>query len=183
MFDKKLLFVAAMGVAFASSAWAAEGKVALLPDENAGATTLTADVDEQAHIVVPSGVTFHVVDIASNTAADAATITVDNIVLATATKQLKVSLKADAASFTPSVASAVTWDASDVSWNAASWTGATGATGTLSNSEFGAVATCTADVATCYTSALVFTLADKTTVKRSGNHTLALTWKVESIGS
>jgi hypothetical protein len=30
---------------------------------------------------------------------------------------------------------------------------------------------------------LKFTLAPNTSVKRSGNHTLALTWKVESIGS
>jgi hypothetical protein len=45
------------------------------------------------------------------------------------------------------------------------------------------VATCTADTATCSTTGLVFTLAAKTTVQRSGNHTLSVTWKFESIGS
>ena len=150
-----------------------------LPDTSQS-TSLTATVSEQARVTVPTGVTFTVADTSGSTAASAATVTIDNIVLATALKQLKVSLQADAAAFTPPVALAATYAASDVSWNAATWTNATGASGTLSTT-FTAVATCAADAASCSTTGLIFTIGPKTTVKRSGNHTLNVTWKIESI--
>jgi hypothetical protein len=150
---------------------------------SAQTTTLTANVSEQARVTVPSGVTFNVSNIAGSTAAGAASLTVDNIVLSSATKQLKISLQANAAGFTPPVASATTWSASDVTWNQPTWTNATGAAGTLSNTAFNEIATCTADAATCSTTGLVFTLGAKSTVKRSGNHTVVVTWKFESIGS
>jgi len=153
-----------------------------LPDTSQ-TTTLTANVSEQAQVTVPAGVTFNVTDISGSTAASAASVTIDNIVLATATKQLKVSIQANATDFTPPVALATTWAASDVTWNAATWTSATGASGTLSDAAYGEVATCTADTASCSTTGLVFTLAANTGVKRSGNHTLVITWKFEAIGS
>jgi len=146
-------------------------------------TTLTANVSEQARVTVPSAVTFNVTNVTSTTAASAASVSVSSIVLATATKQLKVSVQANAAAFTPPVAGATTWSASDVTWNAATWTNATGALGTLSNSAYNTVATCAADAADCSTTALVFTLGAKSTVKRAGNHNLVVTWKFESIGS
>jgi len=154
--------------------------VVTLPN-TAQETTLTADVREQARVTVPAGVTFTVTDISVDTVASAASVTIDNIVMASSTKQLKVSVQASATAFSPSVAEAVTWDAADVSWGAASWTNATGASGVLSNTTYNAVATCAADAAACSTTGLVFTLAQKQTVKRSGNHTLALTWKFESV--
>lgn len=153
-----------------------------LPDTSQ-TTLLTATVSEQARVVVPASVSFNVTDIANSTAASAATVTIDRIVLATATKQFKVSVQAAAASFTPPVVGATTWSASDVTWNLASWTRATGAAGTLSSVSFTPVATCDAGVADCSTTALIFTLGAKTTVQRSGAHTLIVTWKFESIGS
>ena len=144
-------------------------------------TTLTATVGDQARVTVPAGVSFAVSDIATATVASPATVTVANIVLATASKQLRMSLQADAAAFTPPVGGATSWAASDVSWAAASWTNASGAAGTLSNSAYNAVATCTADVSSCSTAGLTFTLAANTGVKRSGNHTLVVRWKFESI--
>ena len=146
-------------------------------------TTLTANVSEQARVTVPAGVSFNVNNVAASTAASAATVTVSSIVLATATKQFKVSLQANAASFTPPVGGALTWAASDVTWNAAAWTNATGSLGTLSNAAYNTVATCAADAADCSTGALVFTLGAKSAVKRAGSHTLVVTWKFESIGS
>jgi hypothetical protein len=146
-------------------------------------TTLTATVSEQARVQVPASVGFTVNDIGIATAASAANITVSQIVTATATKQLKISIQANAAAFTPPVVSAITWSASDVTWNAATWTSATGATGTLSSSSYNEVATCDADATDCSTADLVFTLGSKTTVQRSGNHTLNITWKFESIGT
>lgn len=153
-----------------------------LPDTSQ-TTTLTASVSEQARVTVPAGVTFDVTDVASATTASAASVTVSNIVLATATKQLKVSLQAAAAAFTPPVVGATTWSAGDVTWNAATWTNATGAAGTLSDSAANEVATCDADASACSTTGLVFTLGPKSTVQRSGNHTLTMTWKFESIGT
>lgn len=153
-----------------------------LPDTSQ-TTLLTATVSEQARIIVPASVSFNVTNIANSTVASAATVTIDRIVLATATKQFKVSIQAAAAAFTPPVVGATTWSASDVSWNAASWTRATGAAGTLSAVSFTQVATCDPGVADCSTTALVFSLGAKTTVQRSGAHTLIVTWKFESIGS
>ncbi len=160
----------------------ASAQTTVAPPDSSQSTTLTANVSEQAQVTVPSGVTFNVTNVSASTAASAASVTVGSIVLATVTKQLRVSLQASALSFTPSVALATTWAAGDVTWNAATWTNATGAAGTLSSTAYTAVATCAADTASCNTTGLVFSLAAKSTVKRSGNHTLAMTWKLESIG-
>lgn len=181
MSHRKIL-AAVAGLALAAAHAASAQTVVALPDTSQ-TTRLTASVAEQATVTVPAGVGFDVTNIAANTAASAATVSVSNIVLATATKQLKVSVQAAAASFTPPVAGATTWSAGDVTWNAATWTSATGAAGTLSNSAFNEVATCAADTASCSTTGLVFTLGAKGTVKRSGNHTLDVTWKIESIGT
>lgn len=153
-----------------------------LPDTSQ-TTPMSANVSEQARVTVPSAITFNVTNIGASTAASAASVTIDQIVLATATKQLKLSLQANASSFTPPVALATTWSAADVTWNAPTWTSATGASGTLSSSAYTAVATCTADAASCSTTGLVFTLAAKSSVQRSGTHSLVVTWKFESIGS
>ncbi len=169
-----------LGLTLTSAAYAQTSVT--LPDTGQ-TTTLTATVSEQARVTVPSGVTFSVGNVAASTAATAASVTVQSIVLATATKQLKVSLQANAASFTPPVVGAATWSAADVTWNAATWTNATGATGTMSSAAYTAVATCTADAADCSTTGLVFTLGAKSTVKRAGNHSLVVTWKFESIGA
>ena len=127
------------------------------------------------------GVAFTVNSVGASTASSSVSVSATGVVLATATKELKVSLQANAASFTPPSGSA-TWNASDVTWNVATWTNATAASGTLSNSAFNTVAS-TADVASCSTSGLVFTLAANTNIVRSGNYTLVVTWKFESIGT
>jgi hypothetical protein len=146
-------------------------------------TVLTAVVNEQAKVTFPSGVTFTVNDVTGPTIGSVAGVTISNIVLATATKQLKVSVQADAAAFTPPVVGAATWSAGDVTWSASTWSSATGAAGTLSNSAYNEVTTCAAAAANCSTSGVVFTLAPKPTVQRSGSHTLTVRWKVEAIGS
>lgn len=145
-------------------------------------TTLTANVSEQAQVTVPAGVTFNVTNVATSTASSGQTVTVDSIVLSSATKRLKVSLQSDAAAFTPSVVSGVTWSAGDVTWNAATWSNSgTAASGTLANGTYNTVVTCAADVTSCSTSNLTFTLGAKSSVNYSGNHTLIVRWKFESI--
>jgi hypothetical protein len=178
----RVLFLLASGGLILGTGVAQAQTTVTLPDTSQ-TTTLTATVSEQARVVVPAGITFAVTSVSSATAASSASVTVDRIVLATVTKQFRVSLEADTLNFTPPSVGATTWAASDVTWNAATWTNAAGSAGTLSNASFTPVAVCTAGVATCSTSALVLTLAAKPTVTISGNHTLTVTWKFESIGS
>jgi hypothetical protein len=173
--------LAATLVLLGAGAAAAQTTV-ILPDTSQ-TTALSVNVSEQARVVVPTGISFNVTNVASPTAASAASITVDQIVLASASKQLRVSLKADAASFTPPAPGETTWSATDVTWNAATWTAAAGSAGTLTNGVFNTVATCNANAPACSTSALIFTLGAQPAVQRSGSHTLTVTWKFESIGS
>lgn len=166
-----------------ASAAAASAQTTVTLADTSQTTVLTATVNEQARVTVPAGVSFSVNNVASATTATGAAVSISNIVLSSASKQLKISLQADAANFTAPVSGATTWAAGDVSWAAGAWTNATAAAGTLSNSAYNEVATCAADAAACNTSDLVFTLAAKSSVKRSGNHTLTVRWKIESIGS
>ena len=166
---------------------AAAQTVVALP-HSATTTTLTADVSEQASITVPAGVTFNVTNIAATTNAASQTISIQNIVLASATKQLAISLIANAASFTPPVGGATTWSAGDVAWSAPNggpnaWVNATRNNGTLSSGAYTLVATCNADVSSCSTTGFNMTLGPRTTVQRSGAHTLTITWKFEAIGT
>jgi hypothetical protein len=146
-------------------------------------TTLTANVSEQCQIAVPAGVMFDVARVTDRTVSSPAAVTIDNIVLATATRQLRLSIRANAARFTPPVGGAATWGADDVTWNGAMWIHGAGSAGTLSSTEYTTVATSEADAASMTTAGLTFTLAPRATVTCSGHHTLTITWKVESFGS
>jgi hypothetical protein len=178
---RQVAFSLALALVLCASAASAQTTVSL-PDTSQ-TTALTVNVSEQVRVVVPAGITFNVTDVGSSTAASAASITIDQIVLASATKQLRISAKADASSFTPPAPGDATWSASDVTWNAAAWTAAAGSAGTLSSAAFGTVATCDANTVACATTALILTLGAKTSVQRAGTHTLTVTWKFESIGS
>jgi hypothetical protein len=159
----------------------AEAQTTVVLPDTTQTTLFTATVAEQARIVVPASVAFAVTNVATNTSATPATVTADRIVLSSPTKQLKVSLQAASASFTPPVVGATTWSASDVTWNSAMWTRATGAAGALSAVSFTQIATCDPGAADCSTTDLIFTLGAKPTVSQSGVHTLVVIWKFESI--
>lgn len=173
-------FEATLLVVFLSSTAFAQAAVTL-PDTSQ-TTTLNANVAEQAKVQVPATVNFAVNDISAITYSSGQSVTITNIALSTGTKQLKISLQANAANFTPPVALAATWAASAISWDSDDvWTNASQATGTLSSSAYTQVATCTADAAACSTTGMVFNLAANTSVKRSGTHSLVVTWKFEAI--
>lgn len=178
--------VAAAGLSAAAYLLAASAAsaqtVVTLPDTSQ-TSTVAANVAEQARVSVPVGISFNVTNVGAESVAGAATVTVDQIVLATATRSLRLSLRAAASAFTPPAPGDVTWAASSVTWNAADWTAATGSSGTLSDTAYAPVATCDPGVAACSTTGLVFRLAPNTAVQRSGTHTLTVVWKVESIGS
>ena len=175
------LSLAASAVLLLASSNAATAQTLVQLPSSTQTTTFTATVSEQAQVSVPAAVSFNVTNVAANTAASGAAVSASSIVLATDTKTLKISIQANAATFTAPVGGATTWSAGDVTWNAASWTNATGASGQLSDSSYSEVATCAADASGCSTTGLTFTLAAKNSVKRSGNHSLAVTWKFESI--
>ena len=175
------IWLPALGALLLASAQASYAQTTITLPDTSQTTALTAVVTEQAQVTVPAGVTFNVANVAANTLAAAASLSVQNIVLSSATRQLRVSIQANAASFTPPAVGATTWTAADVSWNAATWTNATGTAGTLTSSAYTAVATCTADVSDCSTTGLVFTLGARPTVRRAGNHTLVVTWRFEAI--
>ena len=172
-----------IGLTACGAATAQAQTTVTLPDTSQ-TTVLTANVSEQARVTVPASVTFNVTNVGAATPASAAaSVTISQIVLATATKQLRVSIQAAAASFTPPASGGTTWDAGDVSWNAATWTSATGTAGTLSNASYQTVATCGDGASSCSTTGMLFSLAAKSSVQHAGNHTLTVTWKFEAIGT
>jgi hypothetical protein len=179
---KGMFFRGAMGALLVLGvAGVASAQVTVTLPDTSQTTTLTAAVQEQARVTTPTTVTFTVNDVSTTTAGSAAAVTVTNIVLSTVTDKLKISTQANAANFTPPVVGAVTWAASDVSWTGGTWTAATPASGTLSNSAYNEVARCDANVAACNSTNVAFTLAAKSSVVRAGNHTLVITWKFEKI--
>lgn len=163
-----------------SDAWA---QATLTLPDTSQTTAMYVDVSEQARIFVPAFINFNVTNVAAQTAASPVSVSIDRIVLASPVAQLRVSVRSNAPSFTPPSDGALTWTAEDLSWTAAAWTAAGGAAGTLSSTAYSAIATCDASATACSTAALVFTLAAKPAVQRSGTHTLVVTWKLESIGS
>ncbi len=184
----RLFVAAAVAMVLLSDQPAGAQTAVTLPDIAQG-TTLTAAVPEQARITVPAGISFSVTNVSSPTTDGNVALSVANIVLMTATKQLRILVMANGTSFTPPIAAATTWAASDVSWNAGpgggpnQWQNAVGSAGVLNSAAYNTVATCNADATACSINKLSFTLAAKPAVKRSGSHTLTVTWKFESIGS
>ena len=162
----------------------AEGQSNVTLPDATSTTTLTATVDEQAVIALPASMSISVNNVAVQNARPNQVVTVSNIVLATATKQLRISVQANAASFTKPAAATTTWAASDVTWTTTqAWTNATGSDGTLSNVAFNTVATCNAGATSCSTDRLKFTLAPNTNITVSGAYTIGIIWKFESIGT
>ena len=150
-----------------------------LPDTSQ-TTTLTAMVVPQADVSVPSGVLFNVISIANSTDSTNQSVSATSLLM-DAEEVLKIWLQANAANFTKPIGGAVTWAASNVSWNAPAWAGGTGSIGTLSNTSYNVVATSTLNASALSTTALKFTLAAKPTVDRAGDHTLVCTWKFDCV--
>ena len=162
----------------------AEGQTTVTLPDAASTTTLTAAVAEQAVVSVPASMSISVNNVAVETARPNQGVTVSNIVLGSATKQLRISVQANAASFTKPAAATTTWSASDVSWTTTqAWTNAAGSDGTLSNVAFNTVATCNAGATSCSTNRLKFMLAPNASITVSGAYTIGIVWKFESIGT
>lgn len=171
-------------VAIAGSVGVGNAQTNIVLPDTAKTSTLTAAVAEQANLSLPATVTIDVNDVNAESARPNQTVTISNIVLASATKQLRLSIRANAPTFTKPPASSVTWNASQLSWTSTqAWTNAVYGEGTLSDSAFNVVATCNPGVSSCSTTRLKFILEPNASIRRSGAYTIGITWKVESIGT
>jgi hypothetical protein len=167
------------GIAVSAFAAPAGGNNVALPDESAQ-TTLRAVVREQCNISVPSEIVFNVTDIARDTSA-AGAVNIDKIVLASEKRQLKLSLRASAGEFSAPEAGAPTWKADAISWAADGWSRAKGQANKLSADEWRAVATSDAGVTQIGNEKLGFVLGANDQISRSGDYTLNVNWRVESV--
>ena len=133
---------------------------------------------EQCVISAPAVIAFNVTDISLPTTV---TVRVDitQIKLIGRDRRLKLSVRANAANFTPPTPGAITWAASDVRWSAGGWMGGAGSADTLSSTAFREVALSALDAESLTNNTLTFTLAPKD-VNRAGSYTLSVTWRVES---
>ena len=160
-------------------AGAASAVVVTLPNTTQ-TTTFTATVSEQANVSVPASVAFNVTNVSADTNSADQSVSATTVVLSDG-KALRVEIQAGAADFTAPSGGTVTWAAGDISWDAATWTNGTGSANALSSASYTTVATSSANAASLSASDLTFTLADKNTVDRAGDHTLAATWKFSSV--
>jgi len=156
-----------------------------LPDTSQ-TSTFQATIGEQINVVVPTIISFGNITIGGNNSSVAATSAAQTVSITGATlasgQTVKISLEANAANFTDGAGP--TFAASDVSWNAATWTLATGALGTLKNTAFTQVAqSVVAPVGTIGTTNLVFTLGVHNfgaVAVQAGPQTLVATWQFQS---
>jgi hypothetical protein len=138
-----------------------------------------ADAQETVRITIPSSVTFNVSDVSRSTTGDPApTVASYTDAQLVALHRLRVSVKADAVSFTAPGGAAI--PASNLSWTTSAAQGGTASSGTVSASAYRLL----------YESNLLpmsgsvdvtWTLAAPGPGIRAGVHSLTLRWKVESI--
>ena len=160
---------------------AAHGQATTVPIPDQSRTSvLTATVGEQCRINVPATISFAVTNVAVPTASSSVTVAIDTIVLANATRRLRILVRAVGINFTPPVIGDNTWSSADVSWNAATWSNGLPFAGVLNSVVFVRMAETLPNVPNTQTSNLIFTLAGRPTVRRAGNHTLNMTWRVEA---
>lgn len=154
-------------------------RIGLLGLGTVTASVLSAAAQETVRITVPSAVSFAVTDVSRSTTGvpSTARISFSDAILIPG-RALRVSLKADAAAFTPPSGSSI--PASNVSWTTAGANGGTGSNGTLSTSSYVLVFQSAPVTLSGYVD-LGWTLAAPGSGIRAGSHQLTIRWKVESI--
>ncbi|MDO8682555.1 MAG: hypothetical protein Q7N50_03640 [Armatimonadota bacterium] len=134
---------------------------------------------ESVDITVPTSVVFNVIDISTATTGSPNPTTVSfvnaNLVSGSA---LRISVKANAADFISPGGTAIA--ASNVSWTTGNAQGGTSFNGSLSSVGFTEVYQSNANP-TSGTVDIVWSLAAQGSGIRGGDHTLAITWKLESV--
>lgn len=138
-----------------------------------------AGAQEAVTISVPPAVSFMVTDVVQATSGfpSPATVSFSNATLDDG-KALRISVQADASSFTPPAGAAI--PAANVSWSVLGAAGGVGSGGTLSATSFGLVYQSNPNTVSGHVD-LAWTLAAPGSGIRAGRHHLTIRWKVESI--
>jgi len=168
------------------SAQPAMGATVLTLPDTSQTSTFSATVGEQINVVVPSIISFGNITITGANTSVAATSAPQTVSITGATlasgKIVKILLQANAANFTDGTGPV--YAATDVSWNASTWTLGTGVLGTLTNTAYTQVAQSAANpVGTVGTTNLVFTLGAHNfgaAAVVAGPQTLVATWQFQS---
>jgi hypothetical protein len=152
-------------------------RIALLGIAALAAAAVRAGAQDTVNVSVPMAVTFTVTDVARSTsgAPGPARISFSNASLDG--RALRISVQADAASFTPPSGSSI--PASKVSWSAAG-NGGLGMSGTLGSSSYAMVFQGNPATPSGHVD-LGWTLAAPGSGIRAGVHQLTIRWKIESI--
>jgi hypothetical protein len=142
------------------------------------ASAVSAAAQEVVSITVPSTVGFMVSDVSRATSgANSTTISFSTAILVPG-RALRVSVKADAAAFTPPSGSGI--PSAKVTWVTTGATGGTGSNGALSSLSFVLVFQSQPLTLAGHVD-LAWTLAAPGSGIRAGNHQLTIRWKVESV--
>jgi hypothetical protein len=154
-------------------------RIVVLGIAASAASVVCAGAQEMVSISVPPAINFQVTDVSRSTsgAPTATTISFSNAVLNSG-RALRVSVKADAAAFTPPSGSSI--PASNVAWTTLGASGGVGSNGTLGSSSYALVFQSQPATASGRVD-LSWTLAAPGPGIRAGSHQLTIRWKVESI--
>jgi hypothetical protein len=143
------------------------------------AVAVSAAAQETVSITVPATVLFAVTDVTTPTTGKPSPVTLSYAsAVLVAGKAFRVSVQADAASFTPPNGPGI--PASTVSWTNMGASGGVGANGTLSSSSYTRVFQ-SDPASTSGHVDLAWTLAAPGSGIRAGTHQLTIRWKLESI--
>ena len=143
------------------------------------ALTSSAPADETVTITVPMSVTFYVFDVGSSTVADENPTTIGFTGASlTAGRSLRISVKAEAADFTPPGGDGI--PESNVSWTTSGAVGGSGSNGQLSSVSYTQVFQSNADP-TAGSVDVSWSLSSTGAGIQAGNHTLVIRWKLESV--
>lgn len=140
----------------------------------------SAGAQESVDVVLPAAVSFAVFDVSVPTGSPGPTRLEFTSIQLQAGNALRVSILAEAATFTPPATGGLTIPAAKISWTTSGAQGGVGTSGTLSDAAYGQVFQST----TAASSAQVdvhWTLGAIGGGVRAGWHDLTLRWKLESV--
>jgi len=148
-----------------------------LPDTS-HVTTFTASIAEQAVVSIPFQIIWDVTDITASTTSTGNAIGATSVVLCDG-NALRIEIIAEGEDFCPPDGGSVSWKAVDVSWDAGTWTGGTGAAGTLTSEAYTRLADSNVNATELSSSSVTWTIAPKV-VDRAGYHEISTIWKFSS---
>jgi hypothetical protein len=141
----------------------------------------SAGAQESVEVVLPAAVSFAVFDVAAATSGSPGPTRIElTSIQLQAGNALRVSILAEAATFTPPAPGGLTIPASKISWTTSGAQGGAGTSGTLSDAAYGQVFQSTTSASSAQVD-VHWTLGAIGGGVRAGWHDLTLRWKLESV--